>query len=94
MEVRFRLRYHPLVVRKDIPTLDSEWRKRVKRAIEQKLMQAPALYAIPLRRDLKGHFKLRVGNYRVVFRVEKNDVLIIAILHRSIVYQHVEKRTG
>lgn len=92
MEVSFRLRYHPLVVRRDIPSLDSAWRKRIKHTIEQRLARAPDVYGIPLRRDLHGHFKLRVGDYRVVFRVKKKDVLILAILHRSIVYQHVEKR--
>ncbi len=92
MEVTFRLQYHPLVVRKDIPALDGMWRNRVKRAIEQKLTQTPDVYGTPLRRDLKGHFKLRVGDYRIVFRVEKNNIFILAILHRSIVYQQIEKR--
>jgi len=86
------VKYHPLVVKKDIPALDKTWRARIKTAIEQKLLTAPDLFGLPLRRSLKGHRKLRVGDYRIVFRLEKKTVVILAILHRSNVYQRVAGR--
>ena len=52
----------------------------------------PDVFGIPLRRSLKGHRKLRVGDYRIVFRIEKKTVLILAILHRSVVYQRTSRR--
>jgi len=42
--------------------------------------------------DLKGLLELRVGDYRVVFRIVKNEVWIFAIMHRRDVYQRIETR--
>ncbi len=89
----FQLLYHPLVVKQDIPKLDAIMRSRIKSAIEEKLTVHPEIFGIPLRQSLQGHRKLRVGDWRIAFRIEKQTVKIIAILHRSIVYKVVEKRT-
>ncbi|MFA6099630.1 MAG: type II toxin-antitoxin system RelE/ParE family toxin [Patescibacteria group bacterium] len=94
MEIIYTVKYHPLVVHDDIPALDAAWRSRIKTAIETKLVMAPDVFGIPLRRSLKGHRKLRVGDYRIVFRIEKKTVLILAILHRSVVYQRTPRRIG
>ena len=88
----FNVTYHHLVVDDDIPKLPNEWKERVRRAIEERLMTQPDLYGKPLRRSLKGYRKLRVGDYRIVFRIEKNTVRILIIQHRSVVYQQAEKR--
>ena len=88
----YTLKYHPAVVKEDIPALDKTWRIRIKTAIEQKLLSHPDIFGIPLRRSLKGHRKLRVGDYRIVFRLEKKTIFVLAILHRSHVYDFVEKR--
>lgn len=92
MAIRFEVVYHKLVVAEDIPALAPVWRIKIKVAIEEKLMTHPDLYGKPLRRSLKGYRKLRVGDYRVVFRIHENTVLVLAILHRSVVYQKIEKR--
>lgn len=92
MEVVYTLKYHTAVVKEDIPALDNAVRTRIKTAIEQKLMSHPDVFGIPLRRSLKGHRKLRVGDYRVVFRLEKKTIFILAILHRSVVYDFVAER--
>jgi len=89
----FEIVYHPLVVRNDIPKLSSEWKEKVRIAIEKRLMTRPELYGKPLRRSLKGYRKLRVGDYRVIFKIEKNTVRVLIIQHRSVVYDEAEKRT-
>ncbi|MDP2664459.1 MAG: type II toxin-antitoxin system RelE/ParE family toxin [bacterium] len=88
----FDVVYHHLVVRDDIPKLPKEWRKKIRSAIEERLTTHPDLYGKPLRRALKGYRKLRVGDYRVIFRIEKNTVKILIIQHRSVVYTEVKKR--
>lgn len=92
MEARYKVRYHPAVVGTDIPRLDRTVRSRIKQAIEQKLMVAPEAFGVPLRRSLKGYRKLRVGDYRLVFRLAGDTVYILAILHRRVVYEHSEQR--
>ena len=92
MALKFSITYHQTVVKEDIPRLVSPWREKIKSAIESRLTMEPELYGKPLRRSLKGYRKLRVGDYRVVFRIEGISVKILAILHRSVVYKVIEKR--
>lgn len=92
MDVIFTIRYHEKVVGEDIPRLSQEWRERIKKAIEEKLSTEPESFGKPLRRSLKGYRKLRVGDYRVIFRIEKKIVKIFVIQHRSIAYRKTEQR--
>lgn len=75
----FELRYHPDVKSIDIPLLDAKVRTRIKNAIESRLMTAPHLYGEPLRKTLHGYWKLRVGNYRVVFKIVDEEVWVLRI---------------
>lgn len=88
----FKIIYHYLVVQKDIPSLLTEWKQNISRAIEERLKIHPDLYGKPLRRSLKGYRKLRVGDYRVIFRIKKDMVKIIIIQHRRVVYEEAHKR--
>lgn len=92
MGVAFKIFYHESVVRDDIPMLSTTWKKKVRAAIEEKLETHPDVYGKPLRRSLKGYRKLRVGDYRVVFRISDKSIYILAILHRSIVYEIADNR--
>ena len=89
----FELRYHPDVRKIDIPLLNKKLRARIKKAIETRLITEPHRYGEPLRKTLKGYWKLRVGDYRIVFKVVKYEVLILGIIHRKKVYDHIIKRT-
>ena len=84
--------YHESVVKEDISKLSKVVKARIRKAIETKLSQDPGLFGQPLRRSLKGYRKLRVGDYRVIFRVEKKTVKIFMIEHRSVVYREIGKR--
>jgi mRNA interferase RelE/StbE len=88
----FELRYHPDVRALDIPQLNETLKKRIKRAIEERLSISPHQYGEPLRKTLKGYWKLRVGDYRVIFKVVGNEVWILAIINRKDVYSKIIKR--
>ena len=90
----YTLKYHPSVQGEDLPRLDRKARDRIKRAIEERLATAPEDYGEPLRRTLKGYWKLRVGDYRVVFKIQGKAITILGILHRKEVYQVVSKGRG
>ena len=92
MALSFEIFYHTKVVKEDIVSLSRVWRDKIKFAIEEKLTIAPDFFGKPLRRSLKGYRKLRVGDYRVVFRIDKNRVYVLAIMHRSIIYKKITKR--
>lgn len=88
----FEVVYHQRVVTEDIPKLPQVWREKIKKAIEDKLVTRPEVYGKPLRRSLKGYRKLRVGDYRVIFQIEKDKIKILIIQHRSVVYKSATKR--
>jgi mRNA interferase RelE/StbE len=43
--------------------------------------------AKPLRHTLKGHYRVRTGDFRILFRVTGDEVWIVRIEHRKDVYE-------
>ena len=82
----YRVYYHPDVLANDLSSLSRNLAIRITRAIEQRLTQEPTYYGEPLRRQLKGYWKLRVGDYRVIYRIVGQEVWIFRIEHRKDVY--------
>lgn len=86
------LQYHRFVVEKDIPKLDFVYRERISATILSKLTTRPEIYGKPLRSSLFGFRSLRVGSYRVIFRIDKKTVYIYYIEKRDTVYDETRKR--
>ena len=80
------------VVYEDLNEMPQNLRVRVLRAIEQRLTTAPAQYGVRLRQSLAGLWKLRVGDYRVIYELKGTQVIVWAIRHRKYVYPIVERR--
>lgn len=57
-------------------------------AMRDRLEIDPVRFGKPLRYSLKGHRRLRVGDYRIVYRIseEKKIVTIVVVDHRKDVY--------
>lgn len=85
---KYNIEYLDTVVEDDIPELSNKMKTTIKRAIEERLMIDPIGFGKPLRYSLKGHRRLRVSDYRIVYRIEEQNstVVIIAIKHRKDVY--------
>ncbi len=92
MGINFEIAYHESVVEEDIKTLSKTDRIKIKKAIENKIAVFPEMFGKPLRRTLRGYRSLRVGDYRIVFRVEDKIVKIFYIDHRSVIYKNTSKR--
>lgn len=88
----YQVDYVETVVKNDIPHLSTSAKKLIKKAIEERLMVDPIGFGKPLRYSLKGHRRLRVSDYRVVYRIEpeNNVVIIVAIKHRKSVYNELK----
>lgn len=73
----------------DISELDGSAKKIIKKAIEEKLMVDPLKFGKPLRRNLSGLFKLRVGDFRIIYQVKENEVVVVVVKvgHRREVYE-------
>jgi len=85
----FRVEYLDTVVDDDIPALPKTIRELVKRAIETRLIVDPVGLGKPLRYSFVGHRRIRVGEYRIVYRMDigSHIVTIVLIKHRKDVYQ-------
>lgn len=66
--------------------------KRILRAIEQRLLTNPMAYGKRLSRSLSSLWKLRVGDYRIVYEIRGQMVTVWAIRHRKKVYETAERR--
>ena len=84
---RFEIIYHPDIPRRDLPRISSDNKQRIQRSIEVKLTSAPEEFGEPLRRTLKGYWKLRVGDFRVIYKIIGKTVIILRIGHRREVYE-------
>ncbi len=77
--------------KKDLEKIDKLWQRRIKKNL-QMLSENPALLKnkiTKLKGKYKDYFRLRVGNYRVIFRVEKKKlvILVVRIAHRKEIYR-------
>lgn len=84
--------YHPLVHKTDLARIGHDSQRRIMEAIEEKLVTHPEIFGHPLAKNLAGYWKLRVGNYRVIFKAVQNEIWIYAIAHRKDVYARILKR--
>ncbi|MCZ0931978.1 MAG: type II toxin-antitoxin system RelE/ParE family toxin [Oligoflexia bacterium] len=76
-------------VQKDLKKIPKKIKLLIKKAIEERLKVNPVYFGTPLRQNLKGLMKLRVGNYRIIYSVEKDTVIVfvIKIGHRKEIYK-------
>lgn len=79
-------------VHNDLDEIPKNVQIRIKHAIEQRLGTIPNQYGERLRRSLLGLWKLRVGDYRIVYEIKREKVTIWIIGHRKDVYGDMQKR--
>lgn len=82
----FMITYHPNVVR-DLARLGKIERIRIRDAIKGKLSTRPELYGARLRGELREYWKLRIGDYRIVYKIESGTLFILAIGDRKEIYK-------
>jgi len=87
MEIKYEIKYLEELVLKHIPALPYTAKTLIKRVIEQRLLIDPVSFGKPLRYSLKGHRRLRVGDYRIVYRIELQNVIVVAIKHHKEIYE-------
>lgn len=63
------------------------YRQQIRRAIEERLTIDPIKLGKPLKYSLLGMRRLRVGNWRIIYRISGNDVEIVKIGNRKEIYE-------
>jgi len=83
--VAFHLIYTQKAV-DDINKLDSVVKKRLGKKLE-KFKENPLQYAKKLIDPKLGQYRFRIGNYRIIFDLEGDDIIILRVGHRSEIYK-------
>ncbi len=73
----------------DLSRLDAGIARRVRNAIDRMAENADAVRHTALTGSYRGQFRLRVGNYRVLYRINRANRLItvLEVEHRSDAYR-------
>ncbi len=73
---------------KDLQILDNITKKRIAKKLKYFIEQEdPVLFAKKLVNSKDGDYRWRIGNYRLVFDVDKNSIKLLRIQHRKDVYR-------
>lgn len=73
-------------VNKDLKKIDAKERERIVEKIETQLIHSP-YKGKQLKEEFKGLRSLRVGDYRVIYKIIQKDVIILAVGHRKDIYE-------
>lgn len=72
---------------KDIQKLDTIVRKRLKIKLET-YAKNPIFYAKKLIDSSLGTYRWRIGNYRIIFDIDENNIVILRVRHRREIYRN------
>ena len=72
---------HPLVFTEDLKRLDPSAQQEILPTLRKRLFLDPKAYGKPLGGELAGLWRLRVGDYRAIYRIveDRVEVLILKI---------------
>lgn len=88
----YQVEFRPEALTDDLDLLPNNIRQRIMQGVGKRLTTEPVKYGMRLSKSLKGLWKLRCGDYRVVYEIKEEVVTIWAIKHRKDVYSEVEQR--
>ncbi len=90
----YEIIYGNLISKKELKKISVEVLFKIKKQIELKLTNSPENFGKPLRKSLKGYRRLRVGNFRVIFKIKssKKIIQIVFIGKKPDVYTHFLKK--
>ena len=76
---------------KQLKKMDRQVQSEILRYLRERICTAenPRRYGAPLRKELSGRWKYRVGSYRLICEIQDDKVLVLVLMavHRSKVYE-------
>jgi mRNA interferase RelE/StbE len=71
---------------RDIAGLDSKTKERIGKAL-LRFKEEPLRYAEKLSDLVLGTYRFRIGDYRVIFDLEGNEIVVLRVGHRREIYR-------
>jgi mRNA interferase RelE/StbE len=75
--MKYRIEFLEAVVKEDLKKIDPSLRKRIYNKLEE--LSNKKDIGRPLHSHLKGLFRIRVGSYRIVYKIVEKKILILVI---------------
>ena len=76
--------------KKQLAKLDYQVQSEIVRFLRERIAtgEDPRRYGAPLRRELAGRWKYRVGDYRLICEIQEERILVLVLMvgHRSRIY--------
>src|SRR3989338_5205385 len=79
MRAVWKVRIHRLVLAGDFKHISHPQQSAILKAIDKKLSLDPHVYGKPLAGELKGCWRLRVGDYRVIYKIHQEAVEVLVV---------------
>lgn len=79
MNIAWKIKIHKLVLSEDFKSISCPDQKIILKAIRKKLTVDPEGYGKPLSGELKGYWRLRVKDYRVIYKIRRDIIEVLVI---------------
>lgn len=75
----WRIKIHHFVIDEDFKKINKHDQSLIIKTIYKKLSVAPEKYGSPLRSGLKGYWKLKISHYRIIYKIEKEEIRVLVL---------------
>ena len=83
----YSIKLEQSVISNDLASIPKSQKEKIKKAIRERLSEEPVKLGKPLRYSLGGLRRLRVGDWRIIYRINDRVVEIVKIGNRKDVYE-------
>lgn len=75
----YKIILHRQVTKEDFRPINLTDKQKIIRIIEKKLSLNPEIFGKPLKAELKGCYRLRIDPYRIVYMINKKEVIVFIV---------------
>lgn len=79
MNTFWKIKIHKLILTEDFKSINYLDQKTIFKDIRKKLSLGPKAFGKPLSGKLKGYWRLRVGDYRVIYKIKEDIIEVLVI---------------
>jgi len=83
----YQIKFEQAVIDDDLPSIPKPYKNQIKRVIRERLSSEPVKLGKPLKYSLLGLRRLRVGDWRIIYRINNDTVEIVKIGNRKDIYE-------
>ncbi len=79
MSAIWKIKIHKLVLSEDFKSISHPQQSIILKDIHKKLSLDPKGYGKPLLGSLKGYWRIRVGDYRIIYRILEDVITVFVV---------------